>query len=93
MSRLVNCAKLHKEAEGLSQPPFPGELGNKIYAGISIEAWAMWLEHQTMLINEYRLSMLDPKAREYLKVEMEKFLFSEGGEKPAGYMPPEAVGD
>lgn len=89
MTRTVNCAKLHKEAEGLGQPPYPGELGKKIYDSISAEAWQLWLEHQTMLINEYRLSMLDPEARAYLKTEMEKFLFSNDSEKPSGYVPPE----
>lgn len=89
MSHIVNCAKLGKQAEGLPQPPYPGELGKKIYDTISREAWQMWLSHQTMLINEYRLSMLDPKAREFLTVEMEKFLFGSGSEKPAGYQPPD----
>jgi Fe-S cluster biosynthesis and repair protein YggX len=87
MSHIVTCAKLHKEAEGLANPPYPGELGKKIYDSISQEAWKMWLDHQTMMINEYRLSMIDPKAREYLRVEMEKFLFGNGSEKPAGYVP------
>jgi Fe-S cluster biosynthesis and repair protein YggX len=88
MPRLINCAKLKQNLEGFDQPPYPGELGKKIYESISKEAWQMWLGHQTMLINEYRLSMLDPKAREFLKQEMEKFLFGEGSDKPAGYIPP-----
>ena len=86
MTRLIQCAKLKKEAEGLAQPPLPGELGKKIYEQISKEAWAMWVEHQTMLINENRLSMIDPKARAFLMTEMDKFLFGEGSEKPAGYV-------
>lgn len=85
--RLIFCKKLKKEAEGLPSPPIPGELGKRIYNDISIEAWAQWKHHQTMLINEYRLSMLDAKARQYLLTEMEKFLFGEGSEKPAGYVP------
>jgi Fe-S cluster biosynthesis and repair protein YggX len=88
MSRIVNCAKLQKPAPGLSQPPYPGELGKKIYENISVEAWQMWLAHQTMQINEYRLSMVDPKAREFLKAEMEKFLFGSGSVTPSGYIPP-----
>jgi Fe-S cluster biosynthesis and repair protein YggX len=88
MSRIVNCAKLHKPAEGLTHPPYPGEMGKKIYENISAEAWQLWLAHQTMQINEYRLSMLDPKAREFLKGEMEKFLFGTGSETPSGYVPP-----
>lgn len=83
----VFCVKLQKQAEGLSQPPLPGEVGKKIYENISKEAWQMWLHHQTMLINEYRLSMIDPKARTYLMQEMEKFLFGSGSEKPSGYVP------
>lgn len=88
-SRIIDCVKLKKKAEGLTRPPYPGELGNKIYESISAEAWQMWLSHQTMLINEFRLSLIDPKAREFLKQEMEKFLFGEDSAKPAGYVPPE----
>lgn len=76
MSRNVNCAKMGEEMEGLDFPPFPGELGQKIYDNISKEAWKQWLAQQTILINEYRLSSLDPKAQSFLKEEMQKFLFS-----------------
>jgi Fe-S cluster biosynthesis and repair protein YggX len=76
MKHLIHCVKLNKEAEGLSVPPLPGEFGQKIYEHISQEAWQMWLEKQTMLINEQRLSMVDPKARSFLLAEMEHFLFN-----------------
>jgi Fe-S cluster biosynthesis and repair protein YggX len=66
MTRMVNCVLLKCEAEGLDRVPWPGELGRRIYEGVSKEAWRRWLEHQTMLINEYRLSALDPKARQFL---------------------------
>lgn len=89
MTRMVHCTKLKKEAEGLSFQTYPGELGKKIYENISQEAWQLWLAHQTMLINEYRLSMRDLSAREYLAKEMENFLFGDGSQKPAGYVPPE----
>jgi Fe-S cluster biosynthesis and repair protein YggX len=89
MTRLIHCAKLNKEAEGLEYPPLPGELGKKIFDQISKEAWAMWVAHQTMLINEYRLSMIEPKSRAFLMLEMDKFLFGDGSEKPAGYTAPE----
>jgi len=85
MSRTIVCIKLNKEAEGLMAPPFPGPLGEKIYTQVSKEAWKMWLDHQTMLINEYRLSLLEPKSREFLRAEMEKYFFGEGSEKPAGF--------
>lgn len=85
--RLIHCVKLNKEAEGLAQAPLPGELGQKIYDNISQEAWQLWLAHQTMLINEYRLSLIDPKARAFLMQELQKFLFGAGSEKPAGYTP------
>lgn len=87
MSRQIYCAKLQKETEGLDKPPFASELGQKIYLHISKEAWQLWLNHQTMLINEYRLSSLDPKARQFLMQEMDKFLFGEGSNKPEGYVP------
>ena len=88
MTRMIECVKLKKSAEALNVQPYPGELGKKIYETVSAEAWQMWLAHQTMLINEYRLSMLDANARQFLKQEMEKFLFGEGSAAPAGYVPP-----
>ncbi len=87
MTRMVQCQKLNKEGEGLERPTYPGELGKKIYLNISKEAWAMWVGHQTMLINEYRLTPVDPKARAFLEEEMEKFLFSDEVQMPGGYVP------
>ncbi|HVV68216.1 MAG TPA: oxidative damage protection protein [Gammaproteobacteria bacterium] len=87
MSRIIYCVKLQQEAEGLEVSPYPGLLGQKILQQISKQAWQMWLNHQTMLINEYRLSLIDPKAKEFLIKEMEKFLFGEGSAKPEGYIP------
>jgi len=90
MSRKVNCVLLGTEAEGLDRAPYPGELGQKIYDNVSKAAWQQWLNHQTMLINEYRLSPIEPEARKFLEVEMEKFFFSKGAvSKPEGYVPPE----
>jgi Fe-S cluster biosynthesis and repair protein YggX len=85
MTRHIFCSKLNKDAEGLQTPPFPGALGEKIFNHISKQAWSMWLAHQTMLINEYRLSLIDSKAREFLREEMDKYFFGEGSEKPAGF--------
>ncbi len=85
MTRRIFCTKLNQEAEGMDKYPFPGPMGEKIYNEISKEAWRMWLAHQTMLINEYRLNLMDLKAREFLKEEMEKYFFGEGSAKPAGY--------
>lgn len=87
MANTVFCVKLNKEAEGLDFPPYPGELGTKIYQSISKEAWQMWLGQQTMLINEYRLSLADPKSQQFLKLELEKFFFGEGSEPPKEYTP------
>jgi Fe-S cluster biosynthesis and repair protein YggX len=89
MSRTVFCVLLQREAEGLDRPPYPGEMGQRIYAQVSKEAWQRWVEHQTMLINEYRLSTIEPKARKFLAEEMEKFLFGGGAARPAGYVAPE----
>lgn len=88
MPRTVHCIVLKQEAEGLDYAPYPGELGQRIYANVSKEGWQRWLKHQTMLINEYRLSPIEPKARKFLVAEMEKFFFGEGSEKPADYVPP-----
>ncbi len=85
MSKVVFCQKLQQEAEGLDTPPYPGEIGQRIYEHISKAAWQSWLNHQTMLINEYRLSLIDPKSREFLLEEMEKFLFGEGSHTPPDF--------
>ena len=87
MSRTVQCVKLGKEAEGLERAPYPGELGQKIYDNISQEAWQLWIKHQTILINENRLSPIDPKHRAFLEEQMQKFLFEGGGEMPEAYRP------
>ena len=89
MTRMIHCAKLKKEAEGLARQPYPGELGKRIYETISEEAWLLWVNHQTMLINEYRLSLIEPQARAFLTQEMQNFLFGDGSAKPAGYTPTE----
>ena len=82
MARTVNCALLRIETEGLDYQPYPGDLGKRIYDHVSKQAWQQWLAHQTMLINEYRLSPIEPKARKFLETEMEKFFFGGGSEKP-----------
>ncbi len=89
MARMVHCARQGEQAEGLDYVPYPGELGQRIYDQISKQAWQEWVQHQTMLINEYRLTPVDPKARKFLEEEMEKFLFQGGAEKPADYVAPE----
>ena len=88
MTRMVQCIKLGREAEGLDFPPYPGELGKRIYEGVSKEAWAGWQRHQTMLINENRLNLADAKARKYLAEQMEKHFFGGGADAAAGYVPP-----
>ncbi|MFT5449531.1 MAG: Fe-S cluster biosynthesis and repair protein YggX [Gammaproteobacteria bacterium] len=88
MSRTVNCTRLGREAEGLDLPPYPGELGQRIFEEISKEGWQQWLAHQTMLINENRISPMDPNARKFLVEEMQKFLFEGGSDTPQGYVPP-----
>ena len=87
MARKVQCVLLKKEADGLDYLPYPGELGKRIYNNISKEAWAQWVAHQTMLINENRLTPIEPKARAFLVAEMEKFLFGAGSQKPPDYVP------
>jgi Fe-S cluster biosynthesis and repair protein YggX len=89
MTRTVQCVLLKREAPGLERLPYPGPLGQRIFNEVSQEAWASWVRHQTMLINEYRLTPVDPKARKFLEAEMEKFLFSGGSEKPKDFQAPE----
>jgi Fe-S cluster biosynthesis and repair protein YggX len=81
------CVLLKKEGEGLDFAPYPGELGQRIYENVCKEAWQQWLGHQTMLINEYRLTPIEPEARKLLETEMEKFFFTGDAEKPKEYVP------
>lgn len=82
MSRTVFCCKLKQEAEGLEKQPFPGELGKKVFNEVSKQAWNMWLSHQTMLINEYRLNLIEARAREFLKEEMQKYFLAKVQKNP-----------
>ncbi len=88
MARMVNCVKLEREAEGLDFPPYPGELGKRIFDSVSKEAWQGWIKHQTMLINENRLNLADARARKYLAEQMEKHFFGGGADMASGYVPP-----
>jgi len=86
VTHLVHCVKLGKEADGMDFPPYPGDLGKRIYESVSKEAWQMWLSQQTMLINENRLSLADSKSQQFLKEELEKFFFGEGSAPPAEFV-------
>jgi Fe-S cluster biosynthesis and repair protein YggX len=88
MTRTVNCVLLKREAPGLDRLPYPGPLGQRIFQNVSKEAWERWRAHQIMLINEYRLTPIEPKARKFLEAEMEKFFFGTGSAKPSDYVEP-----
>jgi Fe-S cluster biosynthesis and repair protein YggX len=87
---MVKCVKLGREAEGMDFAPMPGELGKRIFDNVSKEAWQQWIRHQTMLINENRLSLADPRARQYLAEQVQKHFFGDGAEGVSGYVPPQA---
>ena len=86
MTHPIHCAKLGINTEGLSSRPFPNALGQRIYDHISQQAWDLWIAHQTMLINEYKLSLIEKKSRDFLTQEMEKFLFGGEAKKPPGFV-------
>ncbi len=88
MTRTVFCRKYQQELEGLDRPPYPGPKGMDIYENVSKKAWTEWTDHQTMLINEKHLSMMDPSTRQFLQQEMEKFMSGEDFAKADGYVPP-----
>ncbi len=90
MTRTVQCVVLKSEAPGLERVPYPGPLGQRIYESVSKEGWGRWVKHQVMLINEYRLTPVDPKARKFLEAEMEKFFFGPGSEPPSDFKAPES---
>jgi len=87
MARMVQCAKLGREAEGLDRPPLKGELGQKIFDNVSKEAWRMWLEHSKMLINEYRLDLTSDQGQRIWMEELEKYFFGAGSQLPPDYQP------
>jgi Fe-S cluster biosynthesis and repair protein YggX len=87
---MVFCAKLQRELPGLDKPPFPGALGQRIYEGVSKQAYEMWPAQSTLIINHYGLNMADPEARKILREQMEEFFFGESGRMPEGWVPEEA---
>ncbi len=91
MARMVQCVKLGRELPGLERPPFPGELGERIYENISAAAWEMWRRQSVLLINHYGLILADPNAKQFLREQMEEFLFSEEGRMPEGWTPEESA--
>ena len=90
MSRMVQCVKLGQQLPGLPYKPFNDALGQRIYDNVSQEAWLMWLEHSKMLINEYRLDLMSPKAQQILREQVEQYFFGEGSALPPDYVQPKA---
>ncbi len=88
--RLVKCVKLQRELPGLDEPPFDGELGQKIYENVSEAAWKMWQEHLKMVINEYRLNPANKEAQQIIIQHLEEYFWGEGAQLPADYVPPQA---
>lgn len=87
MARMVQCVKLGRELPGLEKPPVPGELGQRIYENVSEDAWEMWVQHSVILINHYGLSFADPRASEFMRMQMEEFFFGEDAQMPEGWTP------
>jgi len=92
MARMVNCIKFGRELPGLPRPPFPGEFGKRIFENVSEQAWQLWQQQSTMLINHYGLQLADPRAQEFLMQQMEEFFFGEGSQLPEGWAPEEERG-
>ena len=89
MARTVLCKKFNQQLPGLDMPPFPGPKGEEIYNSVSKQAWGEWMSHQTTLINEMRLNMMDLTARNYLAQQREKFFDGEEVDQAEGYVPPQ----
>lgn len=90
MARMVQCVKLGEELEGLEFVPFPNELGQRIYDGISKQAWQMWIDFSVMVINEYRLNLATAEGQETYDKHLEEFFFGDGAQMPPGYKPPKS---
>ncbi|MBB3102570.1 oxidative damage protection protein [Azomonas macrocytogenes] len=88
MTRTVNCRKFKEQLPGLDRPPYPGPKGEDIYNNVSQKAWEEWQKHQTLLINEKRLNMMNTEDRKFLQSEMDKFLSGEDYAQAEGYVPP-----
>jgi Fe-S cluster biosynthesis and repair protein YggX len=88
--RMVKCVKLQKELPGLEQPPWPGELGQRVFENVSVEGWKLWEEHMKMILNEYRLMPWQKEAQEIISKQMEEFFFGEGSALPPDYTPPQS---
>ncbi len=86
-ARMVRCVKLKKELPGLEAPPWPGELGQRIYNQVSAEAWRLWEERMRMILNEYRLLPFQKEAQQLIARNMEDFFFGEGTALPPDYVP------
>ena len=84
---MVQCVKLGRELPGLARPPFPGELGKRIFENVSQQAWELWQGQSTILINHYGLNLADPQAQKLLMQQMEEFFFGEGAQMPEGWTP------
>ena len=87
MARTVQCVKLGQELPGLEKPPYPGELGQRIYANVSQQGWEMWRDHAVIVINHYGLTLADPQAQAFLEQQMEEFFFGEDAQMPEGWTP------
>ena len=86
--RMVKCVKFGKEMPGLDEPPFNNALGQRIFENVSKEAWRLWLEHLKMLVNEYRLNLMDRQSQFLIQQQMEQYFFGEGAALPPDYVPP-----
>jgi len=86
--RTVQCVKLHKQLPGLDEPPFDNELGRRVYEHVSRDAWAGWMEHCKMLLNEYRLNPARPEHQEIIVKQMEQYFFGDGSNLPENYVAP-----
>ena len=83
----MQCVKFQKELPGLDTPPWPGELGQRVYENVSGQAWKLWEERMKMILNEYRLMPWQKEAQEIISKQMEDFFFGEGAALPPGYVP------
>ena len=93
MAETVFDVKTKREGEKLARPPFPNELGERIYENVSKEGWQLWIAHSTMLINEYRIDLSSRQGTEFLLKQCEEFFFGEGSELPPDFKPPTEGGE
>ncbi len=73
----IQCQRCH-QTRAQQPSPFRDELGERIHESICQVCWDEWLQKQMQLINHYALDVRTVEARDFLRRNVESFLFGVG---------------